>query len=681
MPVFEIEVGGKTYEVEAPNAEAAASAARKIRPAAPARVDRMPQMGAVSAEQARVGLAGVPSPILGVAQKVAGVGEGAGVLPEGATAAVTGAGRAVQEAIQGKPEEALTPDERAIKGGVSTAVELALPIKGASLVKVGKALKTTIAAGTAGAFGAATHFDPDVEKAWESNLGLAAGTGLGIILGPLAMLPPTLKNWATDILRSPPTPTTAKILRELRQSNVWKSAEKRLTLGQSTGDPRIEIQEARVQARRANSVYNQQVETAERNFNKVLAKVGGPTERAPADLAVELREALNKDRIARGNLRNNEYGSAIDEAEAIAKQDPADAMGVKTDNFATTLRDYKVSREQWQVLADSAPPKYRRAVEEALGMLERNGGRMQLGDMMKVHQALNTMRRGLTRAEKSGASLTGPAADMNRMGRDLQDALQRDMTYMDDVVTKAKQAFVNQPVPEGLQWFDLPGVQYQAAWDKFRAARANFAESMSKEQFIEAQVIEKQFGFQPDKPDEAFRVLLTAPKQDQIRMIDTLSKHFPDTLRDIKAWKLQDAMERAFRQQAAGTQHVLKADAMIKEIALGENEVAGRMMWSPEEMQDIKSGIAYMRLIQSRSALKDAGIEPQRLFMAGISQSAPFLAGAAYKLKANPKLEKWFFTAKGREMLKALATANPNTPAFAAALGYASSLTADELAE
>jgi len=44
-------------------------------------------------------------------------------------------------------------------------------------------------------------------------------------------------------------------------------------------------------------------------------------------------------------------------------------------------------------------------------------------------------------------------------------------------------------------------------------------------------------------------------------------------------------------------------------------------------MQDIKSGIAYMRLIQSRSALKDAGIEPQRLFMAGISQSAPFLLG------------------------------------------------------
>jgi len=84
---------------------------------------------------------------------------------------------------------------------------------------------------------------------------------------------------------------------------------------------------------------------------------------------------------------------------------------------------------------------------------------------------------------------------------------------------------VNQPVPEGVRG-STSGRPVSGSVGQVRAARADFAESIRKEKFIEAQVIEKQFGFQPDKPDEAFRVLLTAPKQDQIRMIDTLSKHF-----------------------------------------------------------------------------------------------------------------------------------------------------------
>jgi hypothetical protein len=679
MPLYQIEAGGKTYEVEAAD-QATALAALQKGPGLPG-AEWTDVVGRSRAE-----LAGLVSPVAGVAQKATGLGEGVGLLPEGSTEAVTGAARGVQEWIQGVPNEALTEAQRAGKGVAGFAAEAAIPIggaaKGAKLLGEGvqavrgglpsiiKAGKTVAKGAGVGAGGAALHFDPEVESAWESNLGLAAGAGLGSVTAPLLFLPSAIKNKVTAVLRAPPTPESRKLLDELRKSDIWKSAEKRLTLGQRTGDPRIEIQEARVQGRIAQNVYNRQLEDAEKRLMQI---VDGPPSKTPATMGEDLRQSLEKARWARQRAASNEYGTALDEAEAIARQDPANRMGVKTENFQTALVDSAVSREQWQTLANAAPQKYRRAIEEAFDMLQKNEGRMQLGDMMKVHQALNQMRKGLSRLTK----MTKEEADLNRLGADLQSALQRDMDHMDSVVRQAEDLSKQTGVT-----FDpsMPGQKYREAWTKFRGAREQYATRMNEEKYIEAQILEKEFGFSPNDPEAAFRTIFKAPPAEQNRMIVELEKNFPDTMRDLKAWKLQDALKQAFQQQASGAKAALKADALIKQLTNGQDVVAAKM-WTPGELQDIKSGVAYLRLIQSRSQLKDPGVEPMRVIMALASRSVAFLSSSAYRMLGNPGLERLLFSAKGRESLQALATAPKGSTAYTAAMGYLGSLTGDTLAE
>lgn len=628
----------------------------------------------------RAELAGVVAPVAGVVQKVTGLGEGVGILPEGSTAAVTGAGRKVQEFIQDSPDELLTEAQQGGKAFTSTAAEIAAPmggvLKGVKLVgKVAPGLTgalsgTAKATGTAAALGAAgagLHFDPDVERAWESNLGLAAGAGLGAITGPLMLLPAAIKNKVLTVLRSEPTPESKKLLDELRKSNIWKSAEKRLTLGQRTGDPRIEQQEARTQARVAQNAYNRQLADAEKRLMQI---VDGPPSKTPAAMGEDLRQSLERARWARQRVASEEYGATLDEAEALARMDPANANGVKTENFKVALGDNMVSREQWQTLANAAPQKYRRAIDEAFDMLQKNEGRMQLGDMMKVHQALNQLRRGLSKTAK----MTKDEADLNRLAADLQDALQRDMDHMDAVVAQAEKLAQQTGVR-----FDpsMPGAKYREAWGKFRQAREQYQSRMNDEKYIEAQVLEKEFGFSPNDPEAAFRTMMNAPIAEQQRMVSLLPA---DTLQSLKQWKLQDALNQAFRQSAPGTSHGLKADALVKQLTNGK-DVSGQVMWTPAELQDIKSGVAYLRLIQSRSSLKDPGMEPMRGVMALISASKPFLTGAGYRIVASPNLERLFFSAKGREALKTLAVAPQNSAAYTAAMGYIGSLTADAAAE
>ena len=625
----------------------------------------------------RAALAGVVAPVAGLAQKGTGLLEALSVLPEGSTEAVTNVGNSVQAMLQGATNEQLSGPQRFTKGATSFATEMAVPggvlMKGAKAAKGLRGLGKVAAAGTAaGTVGAATHFDPEAEAAWENVAGLGLGAGLGAITGPLAYVPAGVRNKVLKMLREPPTPESARLLREIRKSKIWKTAEERLTLGQKTGDPRIEQQEALVRSRLAVSVENRQLEAAERRVLQMIEEGGGPAKKEISALGEDLRKALANDRVLRLRARTNEYGRTLDAAEALAKADPADAFGVKVSNFFDELRANDVSRSQWQVLANSAPEKYRPAVQEALDVMNKNQGRMGLGDMMKVHQALNEMRRSLSRAEQAGATLVGPPADMNRFAKGLQDALERDMAYMDAAVDAAREATKGKQVAGA--GFEIPGLKYQEAWQMFKGARARYADHMKDEAYLNAQIIEKQFGFSPKKPEEAMRTILAAPAKEQTRVIEALGRHFPETLRDIKMWKLKDALTRATDPEKPGAISTLNPAKLIKELTTEGEGVAGKLMWTPGELQDLKAATSYLRLIQSKSSKRDPGVEPSRISMALSSLSPPFVASTLYRLFASPKLEMMLFTEKGRKQLQNLATLPKTAPGYIAAEGYMASL-------
>jgi hypothetical protein len=631
----------------------------------------------------RVLAAGTVEPVAGAVQHAAGLAEAMGLAPKGATKSVTANAAALQGDIAGKSVESMSPDEVGAMHDIGMMTSFAVPLGAANklgeMFKAGKAIQDSykvaqvakkvgaaVAEGAAtGALGASTMLDPKVQSAWEANLGLGAGALLGAVIGPLQYLPTGVKNAVMKILRSEPTPESKASLEALRKSDIWKSAEERLTIGQKTGDPRVEVQEARTQGRRAAVVYNRQLDDAE---NRVLSIVQGAPTKDIAAMGEDLHQALYRSRIARQKAASAEYGASIDKAEALAKADPADSFGVKVSNFRQAITDAEVTPEQWQALYDNAPVKYRRAIREAIDMLDKNDGRMQLADMMKTHQALNTMRASLNGAQAAGRTLTASEASANRLAAELQNGLQQDIDHMDSVVGAARQhaADLGQPRAPGQM---LPGEGYSAAWNEFKDARAAYADHINRERYIDATVLQKKFGMSPTDPAAAFRTIMDAPPAEQARMITELNTHFPGTIQDLKRWKLQDAVDRAFKQSEAGNKSAIDPKALIKELTAGK-KVAGELMWTAKEKADIEAGVGYLRLIQSRSTLKDPGVELQRVGMAISSRSTPFLTGNLYKILVNPNMEKMFFTAKGREILRTLATAPKNTARYNAASGW-----------
>lgn len=665
MATFEVEFNGKTYEVEAPDAATAAAAFDS----AP-QGEYKPDLQYVDARaNTRADIAGLVRPVSGVVQKATGLAEGVGVLPEGATKYVTDKANALESFIVGAKPEARTEAQKRAISTTSTIAEAAVPGVGVGkLLGPAKGVAKLAASGAAaGAAGAATVFDPEVQSAWESNLGLGAGALIGSVVSPAMSLTPAVRNRILKVFRSPPTPESMKLIRELRESPLFKSAEERLTLGQRTGDPRIEIQEARVQNRVAQNVYNRQLADAEKRIMRI---VDGSPGRTPAELGEDLRQSLHTARTLRTRAASDEYGAYLDEAETLAKADVANTAGVRTSNFANALSEANVPPEKWQMLYDSAPEKHRGAVKEALDMLQKNDGRMQLGDMMKVHQALNTLRRNLSAADKAGKRLNADAASDNRLAASLQSALQKDIDHMEGLVNQAKQQFQGQPVPPGVE---IPGQSYVDAWDTFKRARAAYAQRMNEEKYIEAQLLEKEFGMSPFDAEASFKKLLSADIREQQRMVSLMS---PETLQDLKRWKIQEAVNKAFNASVKGATVGTKADALINQLTDGKN-VSGQAIWSPSEIKDIKGAVAMLRLVQSRSTLKDPGIEPQRIVMAMISMAKPFVAGIGYRLVVNESLEKLMFTAAGRKHLQALATAPVNSPKYAAAAGWVAAQAAE----
>jgi hypothetical protein len=171
-----------------------------------------------------------------------------------------------------------------------------------------------------------------------------------------------------------------------------------------------------------------------------------------------------------------------------------------------------------------------------------------------------------------------------------------------------------------------------------------------------------------------------ASEKEQARMVLELEKHYPGTLQDLKRWKLQDAVDRSFRQMEQGSKAPLKAEALINELTNGRS-VAGKLLWTPRERQDIEAGISYLRLIQSRSSLKDKGVEPQRVAMAMWSRAGAFVVGQSYKVMVNPNMERMFFSAKGREVLRTLALAPKDSAKYVAASGWLAAQTAATMNE
>lgn len=668
MPVYEVEYQGKVYEVDAPDAETAAGAfgdqPAEEAPAARGGKLSLPSLGSLGTapvqtaeETARTGrlmAAGGSRVLTGPGQVVTGAGEAMGI-PGASVEYYTAAIKDIERRIVGGEE--ITPDEyAAIEGfgmmaGVAIPAGTAVKIAGAP-VKLWKGVAQAMGAGAAGG---ATNFNPDAKTPWDTAKGPLLGAAIGGVFG----LPPALMASGRNLLfrpfREAPTPEAQTQLSQIEQSPLVRDLP--LTNAQRTGRVEAEVQEARVAGSRAQQFYNDQL-NALANRIRNIAKPG----KDASELGVEATKALSSTRAIMQARASKEYDDGINRALTLAAGDVADNFGVRADNVMRTVADMDVPPDSWQKLMGPANAKYAKQILDLSEVLAKNNGAMSMGDMIRLHQAANKLRNGLYKLEQ-GQEVSPEVYDAIRMGNKIADAVEADVDTMSAKLAQARKM----PVPPGAN--PNMGRGYEAAWAEFEKTRGDYRAFAEAREQLRATAFAQAFGKVPRNAEEQWDALLRKEPAEQIKALNILREHSPETIVELKRWKIRQVANNMFDFTEAGGKSPVSVDKFINELTEG-NRLVGAGFWSPREKEALRGAIAYARMIENKAAIRAPQPDPEGMVMAAASRSVAFIARAMYRVLGQGKAEELFFTPKGIKTLQTLATTNnPNSTAWQAAAG------------
>jgi hypothetical protein len=604
-------------------------------------------------------LAGASRVLTAPGQLVTAGAEAVGIAQPGATERYTDATKLVEQQIAGQQ---MNPDQQGAADAAGLIAGLAVPVGAAGKVaSVGKLWKGVKQGAGAGLLGGATNLDPEASGAWDKLISTGLGVTLGAFLSAGMTAVPAARNFLVGLVNKPPTPENVKRLNEVAQSPAFQAELNKLTLAQRNGRFESEIQEARVAGSKAQENVNAQLETARKTL---LGRTPEPGQSA-SQMAVKMQTGLSRTRATAQKAASATYEGTTELAKRVAREDLAYNAGLKVPNTMRAVSESMEGGSAWVDLMDPGVRKYAAQINETAEALVKNNGQIGMDDLISLHQAANRLRAGLAKAER-GAKMTDQQASANRIGRRIVDAIDDDIGRMDDAIAQARQASGNTPAAPGQS---LPGEKFQQAWGLFKDARKGYQNFIQGQRELDASAVNQLFGFNPKDPEKAWRELLRREPAAQAEAFNILRDQFPETIQDLKRWKLHDAANRLVNQTEQGSRSAVDPDMFVKELTEG-NRVIGERLWTPREKDHIKASIAYIRLIQNRSGLQNRGVEPKRVGMAAISRAVPFVVGNLYDIMATGRLEELFFTEAGRKALQTLATAPASTPAYAAAAGY-----------
>lgn len=518
----------------------------------------------------------------------------------------------------------------------------------------------------AGLAGGAMTFDPSATTPGEALAAPLAGAGLGAGAGLVLGAYPAVKNFAFREFRADPLPQQAGELAQIGRSPI--TADLPLSNAQRTGRYEAEVQEARVAGSLAKDFYNRQIEELGRRFRSL--RQPGLT---AGDIGVEARKALSATEARMQSKASQEYNGAIEDAIKMASKDVTNNYGVRVDNITNLVREKGDMVSKLQALLDSGPTKHKAALAEILARVEQQGGTLGMADLIRLHQVGTSLRSPIYKLQK-GQNVSAEALDSARLGRELIDAVEQDVSNMSTRMKAVREraAATGMPVVPGSEADQLlqAGKFNEAAWQKFEDARAGYREFINARDSLEATAFSQQFRSSPRDPEETWREFLQKSPEEQARAANILREHAPGILEELQKWKIRDVSQRMFDMTKEGAASPISVDNFIKELTSGDR-VAGEMLWSPQQMRDIRSTVAYLRTIQNKAPVRANPIDPEGTAMALASQSSAFIMRAVYRMIGQGKAEKLFFTPEGIASLRTLATtSDPSKRAYIKALGW-----------
>lgn len=666
MPVFEVEYQGKVYEVDAPDAATAAGAfgSQPTEEAPAKRGLQLPSLGSLgtapvqtAAEAARTGRlagAGASRLLTGPGQVVTGAAEGLG-FPGASVESYTQTVKDIERKIVGGEE--ITPEEAQVIEGFGVAAGVAIPA-GTAIRIAGAPVRFWWGVGQGalgGAAGGATQFNPDATTPGEA----LKGPLIGGVTGGLFGMPPAVVGAGRNLLfsgfRKEPTVEAAEQLRQISQSGIVRDLP--LSNAQRTGRYEAEVQEARVAGSVAKQFYNDQL-------NALAARIRAAQRpgKDASELGLDMTNALSSTRAVMQSRASKEYDAGINRAMALASSDVANNFGVRADNVLRTVAEADIPPDAWQKMMGPANAKYAKQFMELADVLQKNNGALSMADMMRLHQAANRMRAGLDDLAK-GKDVSAETYDAIRFGNRLADAVEADIDTMSAKLAEARKM----PVPPGAN-ADM-GRGYEAAWAEFEKTRAGYRAFTEARDQLRATAVNQAFGMTPRDSAQAWDTLMRKEPQEFIKAVSILREHSPETLIDLKRYKIREVANNMFDFTREGAVSPVSVDKFVSELTEGNRLVASGL-WSPREVADLKGAIAYARMIQNKATVRAQQPDPEGTLMAVASRSVAFIARAMYRIIGQGKAEELFFTPKGIEALRTIATTNdPSKTAWQTAAG------------
>jgi hypothetical protein len=580
------------------------------------------------------------------------LGTAAGGLAAGASRLLTGPGQLITAAgekmgVPGASVEVYNRSVRNMENMIvnpskeSAAIKNVGELTAGTIIptaKIGQA-KTFLGALWAGSktgavTGAAIGASTEDNTPGEVGKSAATRSGIGAILGPaIAAVPAAgkaVENFIGRMVGGKPIQEAVELLAERNKSPLFKDMP--TSASEATGSPALAALEAKLAGKATFEFQNKKLETFRKNVETLVSSVTGSKD--PRVAATKLSEAFGKSTTQLQSTASDEMGRGLKAAYSKAAEAPPTDV-IPFSNFKKTLEELSEGiggttgpTSSWYRWLDPEVVKSSVQIQEALDIIRRAEEAGERGfnaaTVINVRRAANALRDGLNKANMSPTDKA-----RNRIGKAIARAVDADVAaYLGQ--NKMVAPGQSTATREALEVYRATNDRYRERMGQLKAARQSFAG--------------QAFKTVPRSPGEAMEQLLRSSPEDQIRAINVLQNGDPGALADMKAWKLEQVSQAMNDNLRAGNMAAVDPAAFIKELTAG-NKIVGERLWTPKELQDIKSGVAAVRLMLTSmpSGMPRTGAgatDIGRVASAAVTQSPAFLTMQFYNLIGGRKIEK-----------------------------------------
>lgn len=659
--VYEVELNGETYEVEAPSQDEAVKAAEYM---AGRRAEVAPRQAYQRSLPGRFvrGVKDVPRRVLESIQQLGtAVGEATGLMAPGSVEEQTleqNMRRVIATGGDPAAEEAADLGELVVLGipvgaGVgfgarTVTTSLAKALGKTAGVSAGTAALTMPASETAG-----TPGDVFAERA------TAAGLSLGVTgaVAAVAALRPAVHNFMVGLKQR--TEQNAQTVKQRLAAGRWLEGPRgTLTVSQQTGSDVARSLEIQVKATQAQNFLNEQVEQQMSRWEALNRWVGKGSGMRPKDTsflttARDLSKAWTSSEATAQAAASRAYGQQMSQVVNLASKDPT-FFPVKFDNLGAAAEEIAVTSggKWWRSLFPGAKAatgpiaqldKYLESVRTGPGLsiVGLKGEGLSVTEIVRLRRALNEMDSEFYTAIKSS-----PDVDPALLQR------HRALTKVIRAVDADIEATVASLPPNSLA---------RDALGLYVEANKQYHQFKDLQDFMRQTATAQWFGgFQPaDAQKFLVRLGQMEPAQ-QVLLVNTLQAGGEAgklALHKLRMGLVQQALEKAkqvpTRAASAGEIDLHRIGTAM----MGDLDVLGSRIFAPKQLAEIKRGLAAIRVLEEAPTSVSVNRAPsvESGVMAAGSMSMPFLARVAWRAMGGPRLEALLFSKEGLKSLDVLA--------------------------